>query len=381
VAEFGDAVLVRRAQAGDRDAFAALVQEHRPLVLALCRRLVGPAPFAEDAAQEAVLQAMLHLDRLRRPERFGPWLAGIGLNVCRLWLRERSRATASWEELVGGRLGPEPTAAAADPADLAVAADLSGRVRAAVLALPPGQRTAVLLHYLAGLSQTEVAAALGVESGTVKARLHKARRTLREQLRAIWMEETMTTETGTEPVEVRVADVRRVERPESPLRYVVVLEEVTGERLLPIWVGQSDAEALVEQLEGLATPRPQVHDFTANVLRAARVQVRGVVVDRLVDEVYYATVVLDGPGGPGSTDARPSDALNLALRAGAPIRVHPSVLAAAAVARAEAAASQPSGDVQRRTEIAAAIRARQAEQETTMQQERERLRREREGRR
>src|SRR5687768_15682299 len=90
----GDAVLVRRARAGDREAFASLVRQHYPLVLGLCRRAVGPTGLAEDAAQEAVITAMLPLDRLRRTDRFGPWLAGIGLNICRLWLRERSRHVA-----------------------------------------------------------------------------------------------------------------------------------------------------------------------------------------------------------------------------------------------------------------------------------------------
>ncbi len=85
-----DAVLVEAARAGNKAAFAELVRRHGGLLSALCRRALGDADLAENASQEAILRAMLGLDRLRRPERFGPWLAGIGLNVCRRWLRQRS---------------------------------------------------------------------------------------------------------------------------------------------------------------------------------------------------------------------------------------------------------------------------------------------------
>src|SRR6266508_5075560 len=86
-----DAELVRLAREGDKEALAALLARHRGMLVALCRRALGDDGLAEDAAQEAALQAMLGLDRLARPERFGAWLGGIGLNVCRRWQRERAR--------------------------------------------------------------------------------------------------------------------------------------------------------------------------------------------------------------------------------------------------------------------------------------------------
>ncbi len=68
----GDTALVLAARGGDQDAFGALLARHRPLLLALCRRALGDPLLAEDAAQEAALQALLGLDWLRRADRFGP---------------------------------------------------------------------------------------------------------------------------------------------------------------------------------------------------------------------------------------------------------------------------------------------------------------------
>jgi DNA-directed RNA polymerase specialized sigma24 family protein len=86
-----DAPLVHAARGGDKAALGVLLSRYRPLLLAVCRRALGDDVLAEDAAQEASLLALLNLDRLRDPGRFGPWLAGIGLNVCHRWKRQRRR--------------------------------------------------------------------------------------------------------------------------------------------------------------------------------------------------------------------------------------------------------------------------------------------------
>ncbi len=184
----GDAAAVEAARGGDGEACALLLSRHRPLLLALCRRALGDVELAEDAAQEACLQALLNLDRLRQPEQFGPWLAGIGLNVCRLWLRLRSRE-GSWEA-AGVRLALAASPDEGDnPATLAEAAELTARVRQAVEGLPDGQRAAVLLFYLSDLSYAETADFLGIGVGAVRTRLHKARGALRQNLRPIWRED------------------------------------------------------------------------------------------------------------------------------------------------------------------------------------------------
>jgi RNA polymerase sigma-70 factor (ECF subfamily) len=334
-----DADLVRLARQGDRKAMAALLERHRPLVLAVCRGMLGGDALAEDAAQEAAIVAVLELDRLRRPERFGSWLAGIGLNVCRRWLRYRRREAWSFDALVGGRHVPDRDPSPdVDPAAVAEEGDLRERVRRAVAELPPGQRAAVALVYLDGLSQSEAAAALGIAPGAVKTRLHKARAVLRARL----IDEAPATARGgtgmaeaLEPddgwVIVRLADVARAAPNEEGLRHhVLVLDEEGGERRLLIWVGEFEAAAAAVHLAGAEMPRPLSYAFAAGVLAAAGGRLREVRVADLNGKVFVASAIVEGPDGLSAVDARPSDAINLALVAGAPIRVASAVMDAAA---------------------------------------------------
>lgn len=337
-----DATLVHAARRGDHVAFGALATRHRPMLLALCRRVLGEATAAEDAAQEATLQAMLSLGSLHRPERFGSWLSGIGLNICRRWLREGVRASWSWDAVVGGRWMQEPADWRTEPEALAETADLARRVRRAVAGLPRGQRAAVLLVYLLGLTQAEAAAELGIPVGAVKTRLHKARATLRQRLEPTWKEEQMTTEPRTQPVPVRVVDVRRRSgMADGPEVYVVVLEEVDGARFLPIWVGPAEGTAMALLLERVDVGRPLTYTFAASVLAAAGARLREVRIERLIGDTFYASSVIEGPTGSHTVDARPSDALSLGLAVGAPVFVQRAVLEAAGVAAAQWDAVRP----------------------------------------
>jgi RNA polymerase sigma factor (sigma-70 family) len=308
-----DADLVRRARGGDRDAFAALVERHHATLLRCCRRMVGES--AHDAAQDAVVTAMLSLDRLRDDERFGAWLVGIGLNACRTILRERPPLA-------------HPDGSSPDPVELVAQREVARLVRAAIAELPRGQREAVTLFYLAGLTQAESAEHLGIAPGAVKTRLHKARATLRVRLEPLRRESPM-------PVEMQVTDVRRAGE-----RYILMLEG--GGRDLKIWVGPAEAYAIVTMIEQVELPRPMTHDLTAALLTAAGTAVREVRITRLSDTIFYAEIVL---GDGAAVDARPSDAIALALTAGVPILVEPDVLDSAVPPREwEAEAAEATDD-------------------------------------
>ena len=268
------------------------------------RRMLRDPVEAEDVVQEAILRAYLGLEQLREPDRFGSWLCGIALNLARMRLREAAR----WAEL------PETLAAAESPDEL-------GQLRDAIAVLPPGQREAVVMHYLIGLSGSEIGALLGRSPGSVRVQLHRARERLREALpqprKEAW---TM--------VELTVDDVLAQYEGASPRESrVIMLRERDGGRMLPIWVGSPEGNALALQLGSEPPLRPLTIDLAVRLLEVAGARVDRVVVSRLHENVFYAAIVI----GDEEVDARPSDAINLAVRAGAPIYAEEEVMAQAGV--------------------------------------------------
>jgi bifunctional DNase/RNase len=107
----------------------------------------------------------------------------------------------------------------------------------------------------------------------------------------------------------------------------MVLDELDGDRHLVIGVGHAEAFALDASLQGLQWGRPMTYQFTAALVRSLGGRVREVRLDRIVEGAYAATVEVEGPQGAGLVDARPSDGLNLAVLAQAPVFAAPEMLA------------------------------------------------------
>ncbi|MCS7080338.1 MAG: bifunctional nuclease family protein [Chloracidobacterium sp.] len=107
---------------------------------------------------------------------------------------------------------------------------------------------------------------------------------------------------------------------------IVVLKEVDGDQLLPIWVGPFEANAIAFEIEKMAPPRPMTHDLLRNLILQMDGRVRRVVVTELRNNTFFAVIELEIAGKMIFLDARPSDAIALALRVDAPIFVHESVL-------------------------------------------------------
>jgi bifunctional DNase/RNase len=107
---------------------------------------------------------------------------------------------------------------------------------------------------------------------------------------------------------------------------IVVLRDKDGQKVLPIWVGIFEANAIALQIENIATPRPMTHDLLRNVIEDLKASVQKIVVCDLQENTFYALIYLTLDGGTVAIDARPSDAIALALRTRAPIFVEDAVI-------------------------------------------------------
>ena len=107
---------------------------------------------------------------------------------------------------------------------------------------------------------------------------------------------------------------------------IIILSDVEGQRILPIWVGFFEANAIALQMENVATPRPMTHDLLKNVISGLNATVKKILVNNLSDNTFYAMIYLEMNGETLAIDSRPSDAIALALRMKSPIFVDEEVI-------------------------------------------------------
>ncbi len=315
-----DAALASRAQTGDAAALSILLQRHTALVERVARRVLGDADFVDDVLQDSALAAFLNVRSLLSPERFSGWYCGIVMNHCRMLLRKKARLPEIHS------LNGSEFAITRGPDAAAEERSMLSEVIEALQALPDKQRQAALLVYFEGLTRRQAAAALGISVGALKARLHRARQTMRLKVER----EPTRAATRRRPkmVEVEIYDVFTMKGEEDvsiPVQATVLLREKGEGRMIAIWMGESEGIAMAYALEDKELPRPITHDLTKNLLDAVGVSVQSVTVNKLVNDTFYAVVSVQNGSGPKDVDARPSDAINLAIRAGAPLFVEDSV--------------------------------------------------------
>jgi len=164
--ERSDAQLIERFLAGDGAAFTALVDRHQRRVYNLAYRMLGREEDAKDATQEAFLSALRKLSTFRGQAAFTTWMHRVTVNSCYDILRRRRREPLPTDQ------EDHPPVPAADPAgSVASAVD----VQRALLGVPEEFRSVVVMHDALDMSYEDVAEALGIPVGTVKARLHRGR--------------------------------------------------------------------------------------------------------------------------------------------------------------------------------------------------------------
>lgn len=178
-----DGELVRQVLEGERTACDDLVRRWSARILAFCHARVGNHHAAEDLAQEALLRGLRGLRSLKSPERFGTWLCGIAMRVCRDGRKSKQASQVPFTVL-DARGRPEDLACTDEDATEAKVDRLDDvrRLLEEVEGLAEPQREILMLYYYQDVSYRELAEMLGVSTATVNARLTQARAILRERL-------------------------------------------------------------------------------------------------------------------------------------------------------------------------------------------------------
>lgn len=184
-----DAELVNLSLNGDREAFSALISRYQQIVCTIALKRTGDYGQAQDIAQEAFLEAYLHLESLREPKKFANWIAGITRNLVNRWLISQQRELISIENLVyheektGEPIRPlVSNLSPQTPEQLYEEKEESEGVWKAIKSLPTQLRETILLYYIDGYSYHEISNLLGIPETTVRGRLYQGRQKLKRRM-------------------------------------------------------------------------------------------------------------------------------------------------------------------------------------------------------
>jgi RNA polymerase sigma factor (sigma-70 family) len=172
-------LLIMRAQAGDLDAYSTIVRQFQDMAIGYSYALLGDRQLAEDAAQEAFIDAYQELPRLREPAAFPSWFRKIVFKQCDRLVRGRRVAIKPLEEAA------EIRSDVPEPAEVVEARERQYSLLKGIKALPEHERTVIVLFYFGGYSQAEISSFLDLPVTTVKNRLYTARRRLQERMVAM----------------------------------------------------------------------------------------------------------------------------------------------------------------------------------------------------
>lgn len=183
-----DATLMLRVREGDMAAFEALVEKYKQPVFSLIYRSLHDAAEADDVSQNVFIQVYKSASRYRVSAKFSTWIFTIARNLCLNELRRRSRHPAESLDQTSPQDEHQPARQIEDmktvrPPDLVLRGELESKVDEAIAALPENQRTALLLCREEELSYEEITKVLGCSLSATKSLIHRARETLKQQLK------------------------------------------------------------------------------------------------------------------------------------------------------------------------------------------------------
>jgi RNA polymerase sigma factor (sigma-70 family) len=313
--------LVLRARAGDLEAYGEVVRRFQDMAYGYAYSVLGDFHLAEDAAQEAFIEAYRCLANLREPAAFPGWFRRIVFKHCDRITR-RQRLPAAPLEQAGAVMSATP-----EPARISEARELQDRVLEAVRALPEQKRTVTTLYYIDGYSYREVSSFLDVPLGTVKRRLHGARQVLKERLAMVekGLKSRLPKPSFPRQVLERIAAVK-VQVTGQSLQGLLLTDE-NGHSFI-MFIGRPEGLAIARSVDGVVPPRPLTHDLYVDTIRKLGGEVKELLITELKNSFFLGKLVLRVRHQRYEVDCRPSDGIAIALRAGASIHADRSMVEA-----------------------------------------------------
>jgi RNA polymerase sigma factor (sigma-70 family) len=314
-----DAELVAKVRGGDKEAFGQLVERYQQMVGHIAKKMIADEWIAHELAQEAILQAYLSLDHLRDASRFKSWLYGITLNICRSYLHDQKMDMFSLETIMGGVRSDFVTNFdnTVDPQTIAEAHDLNRLVLDAIDELSSRDKEATLLFYYEQLTLQEIAVLSGVSVGAIKGRLHRARKQLQERLSMVYIPELRKER---RKMNLRLVTIEAVKEHPGTRQCFMVLKDDDDARLV-ICIGRSEALTIAAGLTKIFPPRPMTAHLMVSLFEATGLQLKEVRIEGCKDDIFYAAITVADGKRDYDLDARPSDALALAVLMKRPIFV------------------------------------------------------------
>jgi len=305
---------LKRARQGDMDAFASIVRQFQDMAVGYAYALLGSFPQAQDAAQEAFVRVYLDLAKLRKPKAFPAWLRRIIFTQCNRLTRSKHVQTVPLEKAL------QVASTDPDSMDRLEQQKKRDQVLDAIRELPHREREATTLYYINGYSQAEVGEFLEIPTSTVKSRLHSARRRLRERVVAMVRDELKSDRAHDSFANDVVKRINQVEVHICGKDSMMLLLTDDSKRYMSIIVGAIEGKAIEPWLEERG-PRNGLDSYTSLISGLQRFDcvINRFCVNALKDSTLYGILEVRTNMGRSQVDCRPSDGLNLAVRAQAPI--------------------------------------------------------------
>ena len=312
-----DSTLAQRTLAGETECYRTLVERYKDAVYGVALSKTGSFADAEDLAQEAFLAAYESLPKLKTQAKFGSWLYGIALNKTRMHLRSQSLDARR----------AQPQTSNPPPADeIAARRETQAAIISALKSLPDASRETATLYYIDGYSQKDISKFTNRPLGTIKRRLHDARKKLRKELVAMVETELKSSRPKREFTDHVLRKISQVRVYASDKTMQSLLLTDSKKRSFVICVGNLEAQAIAPWLSGKVPSEPtDLHSALVATLNRFGRRIEEVVVGELKASTFYGTIKVKSGKRITEIDSRPSDAINLAVRAGTPIFVDKDV--------------------------------------------------------